>query len=65
MNKNKVRIIAQSEVFSTAEIVDEDKAEKRLQKISELYTGIVASNKRRNDKFEDNGLLVTTTLIKS
>lgn len=61
---NKVKIIAQSEIYSLAEVVEEKDSEKRLQEIRKHYERLVASNMVRNESFEDTGLLVTTHLIK-
>lgn len=63
-NIQYVKIIAQSEIYSVVEIVDEKDSEKRLKEIRKHYEALVLSNEVRNSDFEDKGLLVTTTLIK-
>lgn len=57
---NTVRIIAQSKIYNVAEEVNEEHAERRLLEIKNFYNELL----KRNNKYEDEGLLVTTTLIK-
>jgi hypothetical protein len=66
MSKQKrfVKIIAQSEIYSVVELIEESKSEGRLKDIREHYQKLVAANELRNADFEDKGLLVTTHLIK-
>jgi hypothetical protein len=55
---NKVKIIAQSKIYSVAEVVEEKDAEKRLEEIRQHYNKLILRHG------EDEGLLVTTSLIK-
>jgi hypothetical protein len=56
---NKVKIIAQSKIYSVAEIVEEKDAEKRLEEIRQHYNKLVYKHGE-----DSEGLLVTTSLIK-
>jgi hypothetical protein len=58
---NTVRIIAQSKIYNVVDEVNEDKAEGRLHEIKDFYEKLIT---RQGEEFVDEGLLVTTTLIK-
>lgn len=62
---NRVRIIVQSDLMSFSETINEEFAEKRLEEIKKTYNQFVLSKMARDENWEDdNGLLVTTHLIK-
>jgi len=61
---NRVRIIVQSDLMSFAETINEEYAEKRLEEIRKQYEYFKLSKERREADWVDNGLLVTTHLIK-
>lgn len=59
-----VKIIVQSEIFKHVEIVSEAESFSRVLELRKQYENLVAANKLRDEKFIDNGCLVTTSIIK-
>jgi hypothetical protein len=59
---NKVRIIAQSKIYNVAKEVEEKDAEKELEELARMYEALRINNGILQE--EDEGLLVTTHLIK-